>query len=411
MIDRSQEMSCKYVCAFRGSRDHYQAAVALSEVDRLDMLITDFYTPDWLLSLAGGLGGDVGSRLARRRAPGISSRLTKNRLRSAVPLSSGRFNGHKVDDGLGSLAARRTSHGALIYSYYWHGFRQTIQRGESEGPHILFQVHPFASQIKRVLTADRERSGVDEALEPEERLSDEQITAREAELLTADAIIATSQFVRSGILDASSTRVPVALAPYGATENRESPTPVVPTLPPPGPTRLLWVGQLAYRKGAHWLVKAMRAMSPSVAHLTIVSRQQPPPWLGPLPDNVTVLSGVSNHSLGLLFGSHDIFVLPSLVEGFGLVYLEALGQGLPILGTANSGVPDIIETGEQGIVVSAGSVASIVTAIESLHSDPALLAHLRMGVHRLRLPTWEGFRSDVRAALMEAEQTAIRGAS
>jgi len=399
-------LSHNYVCVFRGSRDQYQAALALSEVSALQTLVTDFYAPDLVLRHSNFLPHRIVSRLQKRSRAGIPSRLTSSRWRSAVPLASGRFDGHKVDDGLGKLAARKATGGSLVYSYYWHSYLELLRsRGDLDGPQVVFQVHPVASQIQSILSLDREKSSIGEALEPEEQLSKEQLEVRESELATADAAIVTSQFVLDGILACSSVPAILGMAPYGASVGSSGQDSRARSAQPPneGPIRLLWVGQLSYRKGAHWLIEAMRLLGSKAAQLTIVSRTEPPSWLGPLPPNVVIQPGVSNELMHQWFLSHDVFVMPSLIEGYGLVYSESLAHGLPVIATPNSAARELIAVGENGLMVRPGSVEDLVSTVESLRSDRALLAHLRRGAAATKLPSWSGFRSDVRAVLRSAE--------
>jgi glycosyltransferase involved in cell wall biosynthesis len=392
-----------YTCAFRGSRDHYQAALALHEEGRLDRLVTDFYTPDWAVR---GSQTSLAKVLNRRRAPGLSSRKVSTRLRSAVPLRYGMFDGHKVDDGLGRRAAALTSDAALIYSYYWHGFITSPRLGDV-GPRVVFQVHPMASQIRQILRTDRERSGIGAALEPEERLSPDDVCAGEAELMRADGFVATSNFVRRGIQAAGAAATSIGVAPYGAavtyadvpSRDRRSGDSL----------RLLYIGQLSYRKGIHWLVQAMRELEQASRHvtLTVVSRDTIPAWLGTFPANVTYKHGLSNAEVARERAQHDMFILPSLVEGFGLVYLEALAAGLPIIATHNSGAPEILSPGENGLFVEPGSVKSILQVVDELSHQPQQVAHLAAGVRGTKTPTWSNFRGDLRKALQTIESSGL----
>ena len=384
-----------YACVFRGSRDHYQAAVALDEVDRLDVLVTDAYTPDWAMNLFSS--SRLGERLARRRAPGISSRDVRMRLKSAVPLQYGIFDGHKVDDGLGRRGAALTTDAALVYSYYWHGFYDHSPRGG--GPRVVFQVHPVASQIRRILAKDREVSAIGEALEPEERLSHTSVSERESELLRADGFVATSAFVSRGIHEAAGGDVRVGVAPYGATFPPVALQEQLPRRPPQrGSLSVLYVGQLSYRKGLHWLLAAMRDLEDARGQvtLTVVSRDSPPRWLGRLPSNVTFKSGLTDAEVEIERARHDAFILPSLIEGFGLVYLEALAAGLPIIATENSGAPEIMTHGDNGLLVQPGSKESILEVLDELRSHPETLRDLQHGARTARLRSWSDFRTSLR---------------
>ena len=66
---------------------------------------------------------------------------------------------------------------------------------------------------------------------------------------------------------------------------------------------------------------------------------------------VEVRPSVSSAELVAAYRSADIFVFPSVAEGFGQVLLEALACGLPILSTTHTAAPDLIEDGVQGFIV------------------------------------------------------------
>jgi len=78
-----------------------------------------------------------------------------------------------------------------------------------------------------------------------------------------------------------------------------------------------------------------------------------------------------------LMPSFDIFVLPSLWEPFGLVLLEAMANGLPIVATDVDGVADVVVAGETGIVVPPANPQALAQGIVQLLKDPALCR--RMG--------------------------------
>ena len=68
--------------------------------------------------------------------------------------------------------------------------------------------------------------------------------------------------------------------------------------------------------------------------------------------------------------AHDVFVFPSLFEGFGLVLLEAMAMGLPIITTAHTAGPDLITDGVEGFIVPIRSSSGIAEKLELLRSDP-----------------------------------------
>jgi glycosyltransferase involved in cell wall biosynthesis len=81
---------------------------------------------------------------------------------------------------------------------------------------------------------------------------------------------------------------------------------------------------------------------------------------------------VSGDAKVSLFGSADIFVLPSYTEGFSVAVLEAMFQGLPIITSTCGGLPDVVKHGENGLLVEPGDVDGLIRAIDHLLSNPGL---------------------------------------
>ena len=88
--------------------------------------------------------------------------------------------------------------------------------------------------------------------------------------------------------------------------------------------------------------------------------------------HVHFLGGLSTGELAACYEACEMFALPSRGEGFGLVFLEAMARGKPVIGGAHGGVPEVIEDGVTGYLVPHGDAAQLATSIETLLSDPAL---------------------------------------
>lgn len=73
--------------------------------------------------------------------------------------------------------------------------------------------------------------------------------------------------------------------------------------------------------------------------------------------------------------SADCFILPSLYEGMPITLVEAMGCGLPIIASAVGGVPDMIENGKSGILISPNA-DQLVVAIKKLMVDAKLREYL-----------------------------------
>jgi glycosyltransferase involved in cell wall biosynthesis len=94
---------------------------------------------------------------------------------------------------------------------------------------------------------------------------------------------------------------------------------------------------------------------------------------------VHFLSGVGDRELVNLYEQCEAFVLPSGKEGFGIVFLEAMFFGAPVIAAAEKGALDVVKDGETGLLVRFGDSISLQRAIERLSSDEGLRAKVRQG--------------------------------
>jgi phosphatidylinositol alpha-1,6-mannosyltransferase len=100
--------------------------------------------------------------------------------------------------------------------------------------------------------------------------------------------------------------------------------------------------------------------------------------------HVHFVSGLSYGELAACYAHSEIFALPSKGEGFGLVYLEAMACGKPVIGGAHGGAPEVIEDGKTGYLVPHGDAVQLATAIETLLANPEVAQEMgRRGKQRV----------------------------
>lgn len=106
--------------------------------------------------------------------------------------------------------------------------------------------------------------------------------------------------------------------------------------------------------------------------------------LGLIASGAVVFAGL-RRDIAQLLAASDVFVMSSLWEGLGLVFLEAMASGLPVLSTRVSAVPEVVVEGETGLLVPPGEVAPLADAMVQLASDePARRALGERGRARVR---------------------------
>jgi glycosyltransferase involved in cell wall biosynthesis len=146
-----------------------------------------------------------------------------------------------------------------------------------------------------------------------------------------------------------------------------------------GPVRLLSVGRLDPEKGISCLIQAIEGLVRGGKKNVILRiagsgseekrLQEKVRRLG-LSDHVRFLGYVPHgDELFALYRDSDIFVLPSLTEGFPQTLLEAMACGVPVVATGVGGIPDLIKDGENGLLVAPACPRKICEAIKRLISD------------------------------------------
>lgn len=88
-------------------------------------------------------------------------------------------------------------------------------------------------------------------------------------------------------------------------------------------------------------------------------------------DNVNFMGSVTDEELFLQYKKADIFILPSSKEGFGIVFLEAMLFGLPVIGASEKGALDVIDHGINGYLVPYGDSKEICKTIKSYFDSPS----------------------------------------
>jgi phosphatidylinositol alpha-1,6-mannosyltransferase len=102
-------------------------------------------------------------------------------------------------------------------------------------------------------------------------------------------------------------------------------------------------------------------------------------------DSVRFLTNLSRHEIAACYARSEIFALPSTGEGFGLVFLEAMAFGKPVIGAARGGITDIIQDKVNGLLVPAGDSKSLVEALTELLENESLRLELgRRGAEDVR---------------------------
>jgi glycosyltransferase involved in cell wall biosynthesis len=92
--------------------------------------------------------------------------------------------------------------------------------------------------------------------------------------------------------------------------------------------------------------------------------------------NINVRGWVEHDEYLKLLPNYDFLVLPSKYETFGLAYVEAMGLGLPVIGTFGPAIPEIVKNNETGLLIEFGNTEQLVKALEKLANNLELRIEL-----------------------------------
>jgi glycosyltransferase involved in cell wall biosynthesis len=258
---------------------------------------------------------------------------------------------------------------------------------------ILMATHPLNHH--RIVQAEYDRLGCRNRSESEQRL------IQEAQ--TADYLVSASRSTSEALHEIGIPAARIKEIPYGLSPKHFSRCePIAPAKPR---TRFLFVGKLSAHKGLHILRDAFHSLESPGSELTLIGR--------PVGDcerrlvrewndrRVAFVEEVDD--IDQMYAGADVFVFPSLVEGFGMVILEAMAAGLPVIVTDRCAT--VVRNGVDGFVVSHGSAGELREKMEYLASHET--ERVRLGENarqRAGQFTWNRFGDEFEKWLREVSK-------
>lgn len=168
------------------------------------------------------------------------------------------------------------------------------------------------------------------------------------------------------------------------------------------------IARLSPEKGVDVLAQAAAAL-PDVPVLVAGDGPQRDVLRASLPANVRLLGRIPDTRA--LLAAVSVLVVPSRLEGQGIVALEAMAAGVPLIASRVGGLAEMLTDGETVLLVPAGDPAALARAITRLRADPALQAHLSANAARLVRERYSHRRTVAAVLDVYAELAAARPVS
>lgn len=267
-------------------------------------------------------------------------------------------------------AAVRTHHADIIHAHWWlpGGLVGALVSKITHKPLVITTHGTDVEQLRR--------AGWTRALA--------RFTFAQARVITCGSNYLRDQLTELAVGDRTRIRViPMPINPLF--ENVHSPS-AIPSRSEANhpPFAILAVARLTQQKSLDTLLDALALLRARGidAHLKIVGDGDQRPALesrahhNHLENAVEFMGMRPQADLPALYADCDVFVLPSLREGMGLVLAEALLCGAPVIAANSGGIPDIVQNDKTGLLFPERDANALADALEKYASDPALAARL-----------------------------------
>ncbi len=237
-------------------------------------------------------------------------------------------------------------------------------------------------------------------------------------LTTLDGFVCNSYTTQAAVERLIGAKQAVVVAPPG--RDQFSPTLTVDQITArarqAGPLRVLFVGNLIPRKELHTLLAGLATLPQASWQLDVVGSLTANPAyvqairqqisrLG-LAQQVTLLGALDDAELAAWFVRSHLLAVPSSYEGFGIVYVEGMGFGLPAMASTAGAAGELITHGQNGFLVPPGDAAAVARHVSALCQDRQRLLQMSLAAYKgyATHPTW----AETAEAIREFLYTVIR---
>jgi glycosyltransferase involved in cell wall biosynthesis len=175
--------------------------------------------------------------------------------------------------------------------------------------------------------------------------------------------------------------------------------------------RVLFLGNVMGRKGLHTLLEAVSFQQSALQVDVVGSLTTEPEYAkemqefvtaNDLSSRITFHSSLNNQPLIDKLKNAHVLVVPSSYEGFGIVYLEGMGFGLPAIGTTAGAAGEVIRDGVDGFLIQPGDAHSLATKLQIMNKRRDVLIQMSLAARTryLAQPKWNQTANQIREFLL-----------
>lgn len=189
------------------------------------------------------------------------------------------------------------------------------------------------------------------------------------EFAEADYIVLPSLYAKKTFIEQGIRPEKILQVPYGANLSLFRPLPKYDNV-----FRVVYVGGMTLQKGVHYLLQAFSELRLPNSELLLVggASDEIRPFFKKYEGSFSWVGAVPHRRLNRLYSQGSVFVLNSIDDGFGMVIMQAMACGLPVIATTNTGGPDIIQDGKEGYIIPIRNTEVLKERLVKLYEDKKL---------------------------------------
>ncbi len=271
---------------------------------------------------------------------------------------------HEIFDKLASRKIEKSDIFVGFSSFSFHSLKKAKRMGiitilERGSSHILYQ--------NKILKEEYEKFGIKikQFQLPHQKIIEKELKEyEEADYISIPSLFVKRTFLGEGIKEKKLIHIPYGVDLF---EFRQIPK-------EDNIFRVIYAGGMSLQKGVHYLLQAFSELNLSNSELLLIgsANDEIKPFFKKYEDKFKWIGHIPQRDLYKYYSQGSVFILNSIQDGFGMVMIQAMACGLPVICTTNTGGEDIVRDGKDGFIIPIRNVEVLKEKLLYLHKNPEI---------------------------------------